>query len=44
MVCKCFVTTSRLMVVSGEAKEEAENGALMGSRLTDMSILQEQEL
>ena len=32
------------MVVSHEAKGEAESGALTDSRLIDMSILQEQEL
>ena len=36
--------TSRLTVVSREAKEEAASGAPMDSRLTLVSILQEQEL
>ena len=44
---ECTVTTqqeSRLMVVSREAKEEAASGDPTDSRLTLMSILQEQEL
>ena len=36
--------TSRLTVVSREAKEEAASGASTDSRLTRVSILQEQEL
>ena len=39
-----YIHTSRLMVVSYEAKEEAASGAPMDSRLTHMSIVLEQEL
>ena len=35
---------SKPMVVSHEAKEEVASGALTDSRLTHVSILQEQEL
>ena len=38
------VFISRLMVVSHKAKEEAASSAPMDSRLTQVSILQEQEL
>ena len=39
-----IVQASRLTVVSREAKEEAASGAPKDSRLTRVSILQEQEL
>ena len=39
-----YILRSRLTVVSREAKEEAASGAPTDSRLTRVSILQEQEL
>ena len=42
--CDNKLCETRLMVVSREAKEEVANSAPMDSRLTHVSILQEQEL
>ena len=44
LCCNNTVATSRLMLVSQETKEEVASDTPMDSRLTRVSILQEQEL